>query len=137
MGKALSVARILLFYYCVVTELSFLGNFWKDNDLPLYVILNALLCIRFILLLRLWLWNILTNGQYPNCNSIKAFIIIIFFINIHERCKTNAFFYRDYWQRLFTYQWIADCGFNGMKHIFIQIFVQVELHVGSTIWFYG
>ena len=25
--------------------------------------------------------------------------------------------------------WIADCGFNNIKHIFIQIFVQVDPHV--------
>ena len=50
----------------------------KDDDLSLYVILNALSCIRFILMLRLRLCNIHTNEQYPSCDSIKAFIIIIF-----------------------------------------------------------
>ena len=64
-----------MFLWCIVTELSFSSKFWKDDDLSLYVILNALSCIRFILLLRLRLWNIQTNGQYPNCHSIKAFII--------------------------------------------------------------
>ena len=63
-------------------ELSLPRNFWKDDDLSLYVILNALSCIQFILLLRLRLWNIQTNGQYPNCDSIKAFITILSF-NVH------------------------------------------------------
>ena len=61
-----------------MTELSFSSNIWKDDNLPLYVILNALSCIQFMFLLRLGLWNIQTNGQYPNCNSIKAFIIMLF-----------------------------------------------------------
>ena len=28
--------------------------------------------------------------------------------------------------------WIDDCGFNGIKHIFIQIFVQIELYMDYT-----
>ena len=74
-----SVARILIFLWCIVAELSFSSKFWKDDDLSLYVILNALLCIQFMLLLRLRLWNIQTNGQYPNCDSMKAFIYHSFF----------------------------------------------------------
>ena len=31
----------------------------------------------------------------------------------------------------------ADCGFSGMKHIFIQTFVQVDPHVDNTTLFYG
>ena len=44
----------------------------------MYVILDAVSCIRFILLLRVRLWNIQTNEQHPNCNSIKLFITIPF-----------------------------------------------------------
>ena len=29
--------------------------------------------------------------------------------------------------------WIADSDFNGIRHIFIQIFVQVNLYVDNTI----
>ena len=81
-----SVARILIFPWCIVTELSFWSKFWKDDDLSLYVILNAVSCIRFVLLLRPRLWNIQTNGQYPNCDSMKAFIIILFY---QRSWKTN------------------------------------------------
>ena len=37
-----SVAGILIFLWCIVIELSFSSNFWKDHDLLLHVILNAL-----------------------------------------------------------------------------------------------
>ena len=33
--------------------------------------------------------------------------------------------------------WVAEYGFNGMKHIFIQIFLHVEPHVDYTIQFCG
>ena len=84
-----SVARIFIFLWCIVAELSFSSKFWKDDNLSLYVILIALSCIRFILLLKLRLWNIQTNGQYKNCDSIITFHYHSFFINVHERWKTN------------------------------------------------
>ena len=52
---------------------------WKNNDLSLYVILNALSCIQLILFFRLRLWNIQTNEQHPNCDSIKASITNLFY----------------------------------------------------------
>ena len=33
--------------------------------------------------------------------------------------------------------WVAEYGFNGMKHIFIQIFLHVEPHVDYIIQFCG
>ena len=33
--------------------------------------------------------------------------------------------------------WIADCGFNDIRHIFIQSFVLVVHHVGYTICLWG
>ena len=102
-----SVARMLILLWCIVIELSFSRNFWKDADLSLYVIFNALSCIRFILLLRLRLWNTQTNGQYLNCDSIKAFTIILFlstFMKGARRTRAlgflHAFLLRllsDYW----------------------------------------
>ena len=97
-----SVARILIFLWCIVTELSFSSKFWKDDDLSLYVILNALSCIRFILLLRFRLWNIQTNRQYPNGDSVKAFIIIVFLSTIMKGARwTRALsFWHSFLQRL-------------------------------------
>ena len=57
----LSVARVLIFLSCIVKELSLSTKFWKDDDLPLHAILNALSCMRFNLLLRFRLWNIQTK----------------------------------------------------------------------------
>ena len=48
----------------------------------------------FHLLLRLQLWNIQTNRQYPNCDSIKAFITILFlstFIKGARQARTLSF----------------------------------------------
>ena len=47
-----SVARILISLWCILTELSFSNNFWKDGDLSLYVILNALSCIRYYFIVK-------------------------------------------------------------------------------------
>ena len=60
-----SIANIIIFLWCIVAELSLLRNFWKDE-----LILNSLLCILFILLLWLQLYNIQINGQYPYCDSM-------------------------------------------------------------------
>ena len=39
-----SVARILIFLWGILTELSFSSNFWKDDNLSLYVTFNVLAC---------------------------------------------------------------------------------------------
>ena len=95
MGKAL--VRI-----CMFQLLEFM--FWKDDGLSLYVILNAISCIRFVLLLRLRLWNIQTNGQYPNCDSMKAFIIILFLSTFMKRARRTwaLSFWHALSQRLLT-----------------------------------
>ena len=33
--------------------------------------------------------------------------------------------------------WMPYCGFNGMKYIFIQVFVHVDIHLDYTIRFCG
>ena len=73
------VARILIFWWCIVIELFFSSNFWEDDDFSLFVILSALSWIRFILLLKPRVWNIQTNGQYLNSDSIKAFLKFFFY----------------------------------------------------------
>ena len=111
-----AVAKILIIIWSIVTELSFSSNFWKDDDFSLYIILDALSCIRLVLLLRLWLWKIQTNGQYPNCDSIKAFIII-FFISVHERCKVNksikflTCFFQEIIDTFIKFQVAVNCFF--------------------------
>ena len=59
-----SVARVLLFLWCIVTESSLSRKSCKDDDLSLYAILNALSCKRVILLLLFRLWDVQTKGQY-------------------------------------------------------------------------
>ena len=87
-NKVAGQAWILIFLWCIVTELSFSSNFWKDDDLLLYLILNALSRTRFILLVSLRLCNIQPNGKYPNCDSIKAFITILFYQRLwKEHCQ--------------------------------------------------
>ena len=54
--------EFLISLWCIVTDLSLSSNFWKDHDLPLCAIFNALSCMRFILLLRIRLWHIQTKG---------------------------------------------------------------------------
>ena len=84
--------------------------------------LNALSCIRFIFLLRLRLWNIQTNKQYSSCDSIKAFIIILFlstFMKGARRTRALSFWYA-FLQRLLTcYSWkyLLRIWFNGMPSI--------------------
>ena len=97
-----SVARTLIFLWCIVTELPFSSSFWNDGDLSFYVILNALSCIRFILL---WfsLWNSKTNGQYLNCDFMKASLLFSFFQlswKVQGEQEHQAFgilSYRDKW----------------------------------------
>ena len=58
--------------------------------------------------------------------------------NYHRFCNLRQFtkiYVSDFVPRQFW--WIADFGFNGLRHIFIQIFVQVDPHVDYTIWFCG
>ena len=102
----ISIARILLFLWCIVTELSFSSNFWKDYDLPLYLILNALSCIRLILLLKLWHWSIETNRQYLNWDIIETFIVtILFFFSTFMKGASRAralSFWHAFLQRLLT-----------------------------------
>ena len=87
-NKVAGQAWILIFLWCIVTELSFSSNFWKDDDLLLYLILNALSRTRFILLVSLRLCNIQPNGKYSNCDSIKAFITILFYQRLwKEHCQ--------------------------------------------------
>ena len=103
-----SIARILIVLWCVVTELSFSSNFWKDDDLSLYVILNALSYIWFILLLRLRLWNIQTNGQDPNYDFVKAFIIIVFnqcSWKVQDKQERVLSSWHVFLQRLLTSSW--------------------------------
>ena len=111
-----SVARILIFLWCIVTELSFSSKFWKDDDLSLYVILNALLCIRFILSLRVRLWNIKSNRQYPNCDSIKDFIIILFLSMFMKGARwTRALsIWHAFLQRLLT----CSSNFKSLSIVF-------------------
>ena len=61
-------------------------------------------------------------------------------------CPKLSFFFRNLYQftKIFVtnfvpswFWWIVDGGFNGIKHIFIQIFVQVDPHDDNTIRFYG
>ena len=75
----ISVARACIFLWWIETELSFFNRFSNGDDLSPYVILNALSCKEFILLLRLLLWNIQTKGQYPNWDVIYAFITVFLF----------------------------------------------------------
>ena len=107
-----SVARTLIFLWCIVTELPFSSSFWNDGDLSFYVILNALSCIRFILL---WfpLWNSKTNGY---CIVIlwKLLYYSLFF-SFHERCKANksikllAYFFTEISDMVIKFQISVNC----------------------------
>ena len=59
----ISVAKTCKFLWCIETELSLFSSSWNVDVLSWYVILRALSCIEFILLLRRLLWNIQINGQ--------------------------------------------------------------------------
>ena len=114
-----SVARISIFLWCILTELSFSSKFWKDDDLSLYLILNARSCIRFILLLSLRLWNIQANGQFPNCDYVKAFIIILFlttFMKGVRRTKALSFWHA-FLQRLLT----CSSNFKSLSVVILEV----------------
>ena len=59
----ISIAKTCKFLWCIETELSLFSSSWNVDVLSWYVILRALSCIEFILLLRRLLWNIQINGQ--------------------------------------------------------------------------
>ena len=72
----ISVAKAGTFLWCIETELSL----FKSRYMILISDLDrALSWIEFILLLRRLLWNIQINGQYPNWDVTKDFIIIFLF----------------------------------------------------------
>ena len=110
-------------YWCIMTELSFLRNFWKDDDLSLYV--------------RLRQWNIQTNEQYSNCNSLKAFITIYFLSTVMKgvrRARTLSVwhaFYRDYWH---GHQILSLC-----QLLFLEVYLvfdsMEERLVSAVLWF--
>ena len=124
-----SIARILLFLWYIVTELSFSSNFWKDYDLPLYLILNALSCIRLILLLKLWHWSIETNRQYLNWDIIETFIVTIlfFFFNVHERCKPSksikflTCFFTEIIDKVIKFQVSVSCYSQNYLFVFDSV----------------
>ena len=70
MGKDLvelfyvSIARFLIFLWCIVTDLSLSSKSWKDDDLC--IVFNTLSCILNISSLRVRLWENQTKEQYPN-----------------------------------------------------------------------
>ena len=114
------VARILIFLWCIVTELSFSSNFWKDDDLSCYAILSALSCIQFILLLMLRLWNIQINGRYPNYDSVKAFIVILFYqrswCKMNKSIKLLTCFFTENIEIIIKFQVSDNCYFK--KYLF-------------------
>ena len=69
----------------------FINQILERWDVPLYVTLNALSCMRFILLLRFRLWNIQTKGQYLNWHSLKVFILLLLLLHpfVQKGCKTR------------------------------------------------
>ena len=59
--------------------------------MSLYTSTGALSCNLFILLFSVLLWYIHTRGQYPNCDSMNAFIIILnFTVFINFEIVANA-----------------------------------------------
>ena len=81
------VAKALMFLWCIVTDLSaiylsiyLVSSSPYDDDLSLYVILKARSWIRFILLLSPLIWSIHIRGEYPNCDSINDFMVILFLL---------------------------------------------------------
>ena len=118
-GKALavlSVARVLIFLSCIVKELSLSTKFWKDDDLPPYATLNALSCMRFILLLRFRLWNIQTKGLYLNRDSLKVFIIILLLLTFTKGARRDRelTFLHAFLRRLLSWS-------SNLKFLFIII----------------
>ena len=92
----ISVGRTSIFLWGIKTELSFFNRSWNEDDLSPYVILNALSCKEFILLLRSLLWNIQTYEQYLNWDVTKAFTTGFYF----SRHMGRDFFYPSifFWQ---------------------------------------
>ena len=101
-----------------------LKQFTKDDDWPFYVLLIALSFIRFILSLRLRLWNTQLNGQYPNCSSIKAFITILSFVNVCERCKVTksimflTHFFTEIIDMIIEFQVSVKCYIKSISFVF-------------------
>ena len=79
----ISVAIACIFLWWIETEFYFFNRSWNEDDLSPYVILNALSCKEFVLLLRPLLWNIQTKGQYPNWDATNPFITVSLFFKTH------------------------------------------------------
>ena len=71
------MASFWKFLSWIEKELSFAKSCWNVESESLYTNLSALSCSLFIIVLSVLLWNIQTNGQFPNWDSIKAFMITL------------------------------------------------------------
>ena len=65
------------FLLCMVVELSISRSSINEDVWSWKIILNALSRSLSIRLFNFLIWNILTNGQQPNSEAIKAFIVIL------------------------------------------------------------
>ena len=98
------VASICKFLKWIVTDLFiYFGSSSKDVIRFLYTTHKALSWILFIRLFNLLLWNIHTNGQYPNWKKTKAFIVTLHWLKF-IKCTTfdNAFNFCETRQRILT-----------------------------------
>ena len=87
----ISVARACIFLWWIETGLSFFNKSQNEDDLWPHVILNALSCKEFILLLKPLLWNIQIKGQYPNWDVTNVFVTVFLFLrHIYEPTIANT-----------------------------------------------
>ena len=88
--------------WCIVNDLSFLSKFINEEQLSLYTIILRDLSWRLLMqLFNVLLWNIQIKGQYPNWDSINAFIIL-FNLSVVIKWETLAIAW-SLWQTFFTY----------------------------------
>ena len=86
----------------IVTELSLSSKSWKDDDLLLYIILNALSCIRFVLCRSVHPKVFLGKGVLKICNKIYWRTLI-------PRCDFSKVALQLYWNH--TSAGLFSCKF--------------------------
>ena len=88
----ISVGKTCKFLWCSETKMSLFSSYWNVDVLSWHVILRALSCIEFILLLKCLLWNIQINLQQLTWKVTKDLMIILrFCILLQEASLARVF----------------------------------------------
>ena len=82
MALYIFIAKGLMFLWCIIKELSLLSNPQNDEDLPFHKYGSF-----FILFLSRLFYIIHIRAQYPNSDSVKACMALLFLL---KSLKSNT-----------------------------------------------